>query len=363
MFESNNFDSLIVDIFGTDAFDVAMDFDVPCYVFFLGNALDLSLFWNLPELDRDLKCDLRDMDEPLRLPGCFPISGKDMMDAVKGRELDSYKWILHHAKRYRSAQGIMVNSFMGLEPGPIKALQESGTPPVYPIGPIIQTGSDKASDCLRWLDRQPNRSVLYISFGSGGTLKHEQLTELAHGLELSQQRFIWVVKSPNQKPSGEYYTGRSPTDPLAFLPDGFLDSSKGMGLAVSSWAPQAQILHHVAMGGFLTHCGWNSVLEGIVFGVPFIVWPLYAEQKMNAAMLTDDLKIALRPKANENGLFERGEIAKVVKQLMENGEIGNLLRERAIEKKNLAMQALGACGESTTTLSELAYKLKSRKKI
>ncbi|WMV11547.1 hypothetical protein MTR67_004932 [Solanum verrucosum] len=206
------------------------------------------------------------------------------------------------------------------------------------------------SECLTWLDEQPRGSVLYISYGSGGTLSHEQLIEVAKGLEMSEQRFLWVVRCPIQ----------DSTNPLEFLPKGFLEKTKGFGLVVPNWAPQTRILSHESTGGFLTHCGWNSTLESVVHGVPLIAWPLYAEQKMNAVMLSEDVKVALRPKVNEeNGIVGRLEIAKVVKGLME-GEEGKGVRSRMKDLKDAAAKVLSEDGSSTKALAELVTKLKKK---
>ncbi|XAR53976.1 Hydroquinone glucosyltransferase [Bertholletia excelsa] len=355
---------LMVDLFGTDAFAVAEEFNIPSYIFYPSTAMALSLFLHLPELDRSVSGEYRHQPDPIQIPGCIPIHGRDLLDPVQDRNNEAYKWVLHHAKRHRLAEGIMVNSFKELESGPITALQkeEPGKPPVYPIGPLIQFGSQddgSGSECLRWLDKQPRGSVLFVSFGSGGTLTSTQLTELALGLELSEQRFLWVVRSPSDKSANAtYFSVHSENDPLTFLPGGFVERTREMGLAVPSWAPQAAILRHNSTGGFLSHCGWNSTLESVVSGVPMIAWPLYAEQKMNAVMLAEDLKVALRPRAAEN-LIGRSEIAGVVKGLMK-GEEGKLLRARMNDLKEAAEKAISEDGNSTKSLSELAEKWKSK---
>jgi len=112
-------------------------------------------------------------------------------------------------------------------------------------------------------------------------------------------------------------------------------------------------------GGFLTHCGWNSILESVVNGIPLIAWPLYAEQKMNAVMLTEDIKVAVRAKANENGLVGREEIGRLTKALME-GEDGKKLRSRMKELKDAAARVLSEDGSSTKALSELALSWKNK---
>ena len=132
------------------------------------------------------------------------------------------------------------------------------------------------------------------------------------------------------------------------------DGNKG----VPSWAPQVQILSHSSVGGFLTHCGWNSTLESVLHGVPLITWPLYAEQRMNAVVLCEDLKVGLRPRVGENGLVERKEIADVVKRLMEGRE-GGEMRKRMKKLEVAAVNALKEDGSSTKTLSELALMWKN----
>nr|WCF97137.1 glycosyltransferase 1 [Carthamus tinctorius] len=356
--------ALFVDLFGTDALDVAVEFGVSPYVFFPSTVMALSLFLHLPKLDEMVSCEFRELAEPVQIPGCIPVRGQDLLDPVQDRKNDAYKWVLHNAKRYRMAEGIVVNSFKELEGGALEALltDEPGKPRVYPIGPVIQTGSGgelNGSECLKWLDGQPCGSVLYISFGSGGTLSSNQLNELAMGLELSEQRFLWVVRSPNDLPNATYFNSHGKNDPLGFLPKGFLERTKKNGLVVPSWAPQAQILGHSSTGGFLTHCGWNSILETVVHGVPMIAWPLYAEQKMNAVSLTEGMKLALRPKAGEDGIVGRVEIARVVKGLLE-GEEGKEVRSRIRDMKDAAAKVLSKDGCSTKILDELASKLKKK---
>ncbi|KAI3873478.1 hypothetical protein MKW98_008130 [Papaver atlanticum] len=355
--------AFVVDLFGTDGFDVANEFNVKPYIFFPSTAMFLSLFLHLPKLDQDYTCEYRDVQEPIQLPGCVPINGIDLFDPAQDKKNDAYKWILHHAERYKLAEGIMVNSFNDLEPGPINALKgaESGNPPVYPVGPLIRTGDDDdvsdPSGCLKWLDDHPLGSVLFVSFGSGGTLSSEQLTELALGLEMSQQRFLWVVRSPSDKvANATYFNPQSIKDPFDFLPKGFIERTKNHGVVVPSWAPQVQVFSHVSTGGFLSHCGWNSTLESVVHGVPLIAWPLFAEQKMNALMLTEDLKVALRPKANERGIIGRDEISKVVKGLMQ-GEEGKKLRCKMRDLKDASAGVLAENGSSSKALAEVANKM------
>ncbi|BFG31909.1 hypothetical protein CerSpe_181830 [Prunus speciosa] len=368
--ESTRVVALIADVLGSDAFDVATECNVAPYLFWSSNAMALSFGFYLPSLDETTSGAYQDMLEPVQLPGCVPLHGRDFLDPVHDRNNQGYKATLSVSKKFKLAYGIMVNSFMDLEPEIFKALKEAqvsqGFPAVYPVGPMIKPSSTRKSDgeheCLSWLDSQPRGSVLFVAFGSGGTHSLEQTKELALGLEMSGQRFLWVVRSPNETTKiGTYFSSNAQQkDALSFLPDGFLERTKGVGLAVSSWAPQIQVLSHESTGGFLTHCGWNSALESIVNGVPLIAWPLYAEQPTNAVLLADDIKIAWRVKMNDKGIVEGKDIAKYARGLIE-GDEGRLLRNKMKELKEAAKVALSQQGSSTKSLAEVAEILKGHK--
>ncbi|XP_040991376.1 hydroquinone glucosyltransferase-like [Juglans microcarpa x Juglans regia] len=360
--ETTRLVAVILDHSASDALNIAKELNVSPYIFFPSNALALSLLLHLPKLDKTVPCEYRDLPEPLKLSGCIPIHGRDLMDPIQDRKGEWYRLFLRLTEQLRLAEGIMVNTFMDLQETAIKALadEEAGNPPLYPIGPMIKTGQStdqvEGWECLRWLDNQPCGSVLFVSFGSGGTLSSDQLEELASGLELSGQKFLWVARRPNNDlANAAYLSNQSHGDPLAFLPQGFVERTKVQGLVVSSWAPQVQVLSHRSTGGFLTHCGWNSTLESIVNGVPLIAWPLYSEQRMNAVLLVEDLKVALRPKTDEKGIVNREEIAKVIKGLMV-GEEGKRVHNRMKELKIAAEKALSEDGSSIRALSEFTSK-------
>ncbi|KAI3470207.1 hypothetical protein Pfo_026870 [Paulownia fortunei] len=354
--------ALVVDYFAPYAIDVAREFGIPAYIFHVVAASELSLSMDLPKLDESCTSQYRDLPDPIKLPGSIVLRPEDLPDSMKDRKSEVHKWILDLCKKKLLADGILVNSFLELE---IEAFQDlelrrPGIPPVYPVGPLIRTGleteSDQRSECLKWLNNQPPESVLFVSFGSGGTLSVDQFNELALGLEMSEQRFLWVVRSPQENVAAAYLnTSSIVKDPLDFLPEGFLERTNGRGLVVASWAPQIQVLSHISTGGFVTHCGWNSILESVVFGVPLIAWPLCFEHKMNAVFLTDGLKAAIRVKENENGVVERGHVSELVKQLME-GEEGKQIRNRMMDVKIAAGDVLRQEGSSTQALAQVVQK-------
>ncbi|KAJ1685177.1 hypothetical protein LUZ63_016567 [Rhynchospora breviuscula] len=333
----HNVVGFVADLFRADTFDAARDAGLRSYLFFPTNLLTLSLILHLPEIDANLTCEFKELAEPVQLPGCVPVPGTEIPSPLQDRSNECYKWMVHHGKKYREADAILVNSFDEIEPDAPKILRqpESGRPPIYPIGPLIQTGStlDKAgtAECLDWLDKQQTNSVLYVSFGSTGTLRKKQMDEVAYGLELSGQRFLWVVRIPSD--------AESKNDPFASLPEGFQERTKERGMVVSSWVPQIKVLAHKATCGYVCHCGWNSTLETVAHGVPIIAWPLLAEQKQNAVMLSEGAGIALRLEKREDGVVEREEIARKVRELME-GEEGKRVQRKVTELKEVAAEGM-----------------------
>jgi hypothetical protein len=186
-----------------------------------------------------------------------------------------------------------------------------------------------------------------------------QVKEIAHGLERSGQRFLWVVKKPprdEKTKQAEKYTAEF--DLEGVLPEGFLERTKDRGMVVKTWAPQVGVLRKEAVGGFVTHCGWNSVLEAVVAGVPMVAWPLYSEQHMNRNILVNEMKMAIELEQREDDGFVSGdELERRVKELMET-EQGRELREKSLKMREMALAALGsASGSSTRSLTKLVESL------
>ncbi|KAK9068234.1 hypothetical protein SSX86_012345 [Deinandra increscens subsp. villosa] len=357
-----NLVAFVFDMFGHVSTEVTKEFKLFNFLFFPMNAMALSFTFVLPKLDEETSCEYKDLPYPVRVPGSVSFHGRELMAPVQVRTDDVYKGYLSLSKKLTLLDGILVNSFEELEEETFRVLHGgvAGQTPVYPIGPLIQSDPSKGSDrdeCLKWLDDQPSGSVLLVSFGSGGTLSLEQVHELAHGLELSSHRFLWIVRSPNTASNASFFTVSSQDDPLGFLPEGFLARTVNRGFILPSWGPQIKILSHESIGGFLTHCGWNSTLESVVHGVPMIAWPLYAEQHMNAKVMTEALDLALRLETDENGIHRKEGIEKAVKELME-GDEGKKITKRLKELKGAAMKALSNGGSSMESLAKFALQLK-----
>jgi len=177
---------------------------------------------------------------------------------------------------------------------------------------------------------------------------------VAAGLEASGQRFLWVVRAPPSDDPARKYDKSPEPDLDALLPEGFLARTKDRGLVVKSWAPQRDVLAHAAVGGFVTHCGWNSVLEAVMAGVPMLAWPLYAEQRMNRVFLEEEMRLAVAVEGydSESGLVAAEEVAAKVRWLMES-DGGRALRERTLAAMRQAHDALRQGGESEAALAGL----------
>ncbi|BAF08322.2 hydroquinone glucosyltransferase [Oryza sativa Japonica Group] len=360
--------AIVCDFFGTPALALAAELGVPGYVFFPTSISFISVVRSVVELhDGAAAGEYRDLPDPLVLPGCAPLRHGDIPDGFRDSADPVYAYVLEEGRRYGGADGFLVNSFPEMEPGAAEAFRRDGEngafPPVYLVGPFVRPRSDEDADesaCLEWLDRQPAGSVVYVSFGSGGALSVEQTRELAAGLEMSGHRFLWVVRMP-RKGGLLSSMGASYGNPMDFLPEGFVERTNGRGLAVASWAPQVRVLAHPATAAFVSHCGWNSALESVSSGVPMIAWPLHAEQKMNAAILTEVAGVALplSPVA-PGGVVSREEVAAAVKELMDPGEKGSAARRRARElQAAAAARAWSPDGASRRALEEVAGKWKN----
>ncbi|CAN1158578.1 UDP-glycosyltransferase 88B1 [Linum perenne] len=359
--------ALIFDYFCTDvALSVADELGVPGYQYSASGASSVSFMLHLPTLHENSTVSFRDLgNSDLEIPGVPKVAVKDMPDIILDRESDIYRNFLHFATRSRQSAGVIVNTFESLESRTVKAISDGlcvpdgPTPPIYCIGPLIAAGDgSRATDgneCLTWLDSQPKRSVVFLCFGSLGVFSKEQLREIAIGLERSEQRFLWVVRDPPSVNNQNLAVLNAEEEGLeTLLPEGFLERAKGRGHVVKSWAPQVAVLNHDSVGGFVTHCGWNSVLESVVAGVPMVAWPLYAEQKFNRVMLVEEIKIALSMEESDaSGFVKAKEVERRVKELMDSEGRGELVRRRTIDMKNAATDAVAEGGSSRVALNEL----------
>nr|UXB92759.1 glycosyltransferase [Helleborus thibetanus] len=276
--------------------------------------------------------------EIVRLPSSMPaMTAVDLMwsftDNTSFRILIiAFIHLVNRAAKVASC--FISSSFYELEPA-----SHDSIPNILTVGPLMASGQlghpngqlwPEDSTCLAWLDQQPVQSVVYVAFGTTTVFDQGQFTELMHGLELMNRPFLWVVRP-----------GFS-SELCASLLDSFKDRTAHYGKVVD-WAPQTKVLTHSSIACFITHCGWNSTLEGVSMGVPLLCWPYFAEQFHTQNLICDILKVGLRFSKDENGIITRSEIKTKVQELL--GDEGK--RSRVNELKHIAKRSVDEGGSSS----------------
>ncbi|GLJ11851.1 hypothetical protein SUGI_0178500 [Cryptomeria japonica] len=330
--------ALISDLFHASSLDVTDSLGLPNYVLFTSSTAFLCFMLCVPRLY------LSDGNEAppfsVNIPGWKnPFHERDFPEVLHNKSSTMFHGFLRLCSPLRAMKAILVNTFDALETQTIHALLSAKVPeidrlpPVHAIGPIIRSvdlpqDDRKGEERLKmWLDSRAKASVVFVSFGTRGLMSTEQLIEIALGLEASGLNFVWVVRGISNTKNG---TSNLEVELSSVLPEGFLSRVEGRGIVLTSWAPQVAILSHPAVGAFVSHCGWNSTLEAIWFGVPIVAWPLYAEQRMNCLSIVNEWMVGLEAVKGEDGLVGRAELQSVLEKVMD-GEEGRLARKNMEE--------------------------------
>ncbi|CAN6285701.1 unnamed protein product [Urochloa humidicola] len=246
---------------------------------------------------------------------------------------------------FRHSGGLVVNTSEAIEPKGLRLIRKLSGLPTFAVGPLIggrtpPNGGVSEDACIKFLDTKPPASVLYVSFGSQNTIPAAQMMELARGLEASGRPFIWSVRPPAEFDGDEEFRAE-------WLPDGF--EERAAGVVVRGWAPQVGILAHASTGAFLSHCGWNSVLESLWHGVPVVGWPLVGDQVFDSRLL-EELGVGVELASGRvfGGLGKGWKhVRDVVETVLGDGEKARDMRRKAAELKELVRAAVsvGADGE------------------
>ncbi|XP_042485551.1 7-deoxyloganetin glucosyltransferase-like [Macadamia integrifolia] len=342
----------------------AEEIGVPEVLFWTTSACGFLGYMHYPHLMERGLTPLKDtsylsngyLDTPLDwIPGMNGIRLKDIPTFVRTTNPDDFMldFLKGEVGRAYKASAIILNTFELLEKDVVDALSTM-LPRVYTIGPLSlmldqikdyslkSIGSNlwkEESGCLEWLDSKELSSVVYVNFGSITVMTPQQLVEFAWGLANSNHTFLWIIRP-------DLVAGNS-----AVLPSEFVSQTKERGM-LSSWCPQEKVLSHPAIGGFLTHSGWNSTLESICGGVPMACWPFFAEQQTNCRYSCTHWGIG----AEIDNNVRRNDVERLVRELME-GDKGKEMKTNAMVWKKKAEAATSPVGSSLLNFDNMVSEI------
>lgn len=340
---------MVTDGFLYWTFDSAAKFDVPRFVYY-GMSCFASTVSALVS-DAGLLREIESDDELISLP-VFPrvkVTKNDFESVFTDSQPKGlhFEFVMNAVAATSKSRGVLVNSFYELESDFFEYWNSHFKPKAWSIGPLClanpRSPGVRSGYWIQWLDDklEQGKTVLYVAFGSQAEISEVQFREIKDGLEKSEVNFLWVVRKNESQTR-----------------DGFEERIEGRGIVVKEWVEQREILDHPCVQGFLSHCGWNSVIESICAKVPILAWPMMAEQPLNARMVADEIRIGIRVETGDDGSgrtrgFVKSEnLEKSIKELME-GERGKEVRKNAKELGETAVKAVQEGGASWNTLNEL----------
>ncbi|KAF1863555.1 hypothetical protein Lal_00030603 [Lupinus albus] len=297
---------------------VADSLGVPHYILFTSSATMFSFFSYFPTVSASLPT-LTDVE----IPGVSSIPRSSIPPLLLVPNSLFGNIFNEDSPKLTKLHGVLINTFEELEAQSLEALNGGKVvkelPPVYTVGPFVPgefEKEDQRGAPMKWLDDKAKGSVVYVSFGSRTAMGRDQMREIGEGLVRSGSMFLWVVKGKkvDREEEEEGLEG--------VLGLEFVEKIKERGLVVKEWVNQGEILDHEAVGGFVSHCGWNSVVEAAWYGVPIMGWPLGEE------------------------------IGKAIRKMMNDES----LRIKAAEVKEAARKAISVGGGCEVTLQKLIEK-------
>ncbi|MCL7025283.1 hypothetical protein MKW94_005549 [Papaver nudicaule] len=377
LLEKHRPDFIVADTFLTFATEAASKYGIPRFVFhiagFFSQCVEETLVSHKPQ--EGITSDTETFVVP-DLPDHIEMTRLQLSDLHRNNDAFAIEVWADVRESEKKSYGVLVNSFYELEPAYAMHYKNVLCKRAWSIGPVSlanKNNMDKAAQrgkktsfddhfVVNWLDSKEPRSVLYICFGSFySRFSKAQWHEIALGLEDSETSFIWVIRKIKQEEEESY------------LPEGFEDriTANKKGLLIKEWAPQVLILDHPAVGRFMTHCGGNSLLEGVTAGVPMVTWPMSADMFYNEKFITTVLKIGIQVGVEKwnswltesiDVLVKKEKIANVVSRLMGDGEEATNMRTKAKELSYMAKEAVEKGGSSYENMTALIEEFKMFKK-
>ncbi|KAH7652800.1 UDP-glucuronosyl/UDP-glucosyltransferase protein [Dioscorea alata] len=348
--------------------DAAVELGIPEFLFWTTSACGFMCYLHYHLLIAKSLAPLKSMEDisngyletPVEwIPGMKNMRLRDFPSFIRttNREDIMINFALHETSRVCMAKGIILNTFSDLEHEVLDAMSSmANVPPVYTIGPLclmskllVPEDSPLAAmdsnlwveeeKCLEWLEGKEKGSVVYVNFGSITVMTSQQMVEFAWGLCNSNKEFLWIIRP-------DLVRGDN-----AVLPEEFLMKTKERSM-LASWCSQEDVLKHPSVGGFLTHCGWNSTMETMCGGVPVICWPFFAEQQTNCKYLCGEWGIGMEIDNN----VKRDEVEVLIRELMD-GERGKEMKTKVLEWKTLAEKATCHGGSSFINFQRLVKQM------
>ncbi|CAN1266513.1 UDP-glycosyltransferase 87A2 [Linum perenne] len=311
--------------------------NIPVAAFWTMSASFFSMLYHLDASARDRSSSLKDqLDSGDSIPGISSSQVSELKNLFQKNDLTVLQLAMECVSKVTEAQYLLFTSIYELEVQTMDSLSQTFQFPVYPIGPAIpyleqHQNPTSSSSIQQWLDNQPKSFVLYISLGSFLSVSSTQMNEILDGLQSSGVRFLWVARGEstrlNQKMNGD-----------------------GNGIVVA-WCDQLKVLNHSAVGGFWSHCGWNSTLESVFAGVPILTFPLFLDQDSNSKLIVEEWGVGCELGKMQNGSITELGIAEVVKKFMNlESKEGKRMRRRAMELGDICNGVTKDGGSSVTNL-------------
>lgn len=325
---------------------VASEFNIPCACLWIQPCTLYSIYYrfynnfnNFPTLENP--------EIDVELPGLPLLKPQDLPSFIlpKNTYETLPKVLQEMFQNMKSLKWVLANSFEELEKDVIFSMNDIF--PIKAVGPLVPyslLGRDEEEDvgiemwkpqdsCIEWLNKKPPSSVIYISFGSLIFLSEKQIESIAKALKNSESNFLWVIK--NKEGGGEKIS----------LPKFLLEESEEKGMVVT-WCPQTKVLVHPSIACFLTHCGWNSILEAITAGTPMIGYPQWTDQPTNAKLVADVFGMGIRLKQDSDGFVESEEVERAIREMVGS----EMFKKNALELKRKAREAVAHAGSSDTNI-------------
>jgi hypothetical protein len=354
---------IISDVILSFTMEAAKEFGIPHAMFWTASACGLMGFYQFVELVKRGIVPLKDescktngyLETPLDwIPGLKAMRLKDMPAYSFTTNPDDFmlNFMAEQAHNCANSSSLIINTFYEYEHEVLDALV-SYYPRIYAIGPLTQliirslqkpqqnlSIWKEDTNCLHWLDSRDPKSVVYVNFGSAAVMDAQQLNTIADGLERCGFYFLWILR-PDIMMHGDETN----------LLEGFIERTRDRGLIVS-WCPQEIVLRHPSVGLFVTHCGWNSMLESVVAGIGVLCWAYGSEQTTNTRQVCLVWRNGMEIEKSMNG----SEIAELVREMMV-GDEGKEKRSKALEWKKIAEEATFSGGSSYDSFEKLVKEI------